>query len=165
MAAPRNRSLERIERAAERRHQRGVPRTRLGIAAGILALVIAPLAVYLTRQSLETTQTTYGVVAAESSPFLLTYLIGGSLAIGGIGLLVPKAWGWWLTAAAAVLGPLDLLRIYRNLYATLNFDHPNIDNVIRKLAFLAGVPAALYLVLLAILLVRKVRETYRVVSA
>lgn len=165
MVEPSNRSVERLERAAERRDQRRVPRTRLGIAAGLLALVIAPLVVHLTQESLETTQSTYGVVAMKRSPFLLTYIIGGSLAVGGVGLLAPKAWGWWLTAIAAIFGPLDLLRIYRNLYATLNFDHPDIDKVLGKLALLAGIPAALYLMLLGLLLARRMRETYRVVSA
>ena len=162
MARAENRSEERLERAAERQRQRGAVRTRLGLTAGVIAIVIAPLAVLFTRGSLEAIQTTYGVVARDSSPFLLTYIIGGGIAIGGIGLLLPKSWGWWLTLIAALLGPLDHLRIYRGLYSTLNFDHPDIDKVIGKLAFFAGVPITLYLTILVLLLVHGCREAYRV---
>ncbi len=162
MAASNNRSEERLERAAQRERLRSVPRTKLGITAGILAIVVAPLAVLFTMGSLGAIQTTYGVVAMDSSPFLLTYIIGGGIVLGGIGLLLPKTWGWWLTLVAAVLGPLDLLRIYRGLYASLNFDHPDVGKVIRKLAFFAGVPTTLFVAVLVLLLVRRMRETYRV---
>ena len=117
---------------------------------------------YLTSESVETIQRTYGVRAREDSPFLLTYIIGASLAIGSVGLWLPKTWGWWLTLVAAALGPLDLLRIYRGLYASINFDHPDVHRVIGKLSFGAGLPTTLYLTLLGVLLLRKMRANYRV---
>ena len=120
----------RMERLQERRAHRQIERTRLGIACGCIAMATAPLTILLTRHSIEAVQKTYGVftsrggLAGDLSPLLLTYLIGAGLVIGGIGLLLPKSWGWWVAIVSAALGPLDLFRIYRSLFAAVNLDHP-----------------------------------------
>lgn len=138
------------------------------MACGSIAIATAPLTILLTRHSIAAIQKTYGVstrpggLGGDLSPLLLTYLIGAGLVVGGMGLLAPKSWGWWLTAAAAALGPFDLFRIYRSLFATINFDHPDVDRVLRNLAVFTGIPMMFYGAVLALLFVRSVRQTYRI---
>lgn len=161
-------SETRVSRLEERKAQRQIQRTRLGVVCGCIAIATAPLTIFLTRHSIAEIQKTYGVhtraggLGGDLSPLALTYILGAGLVIGGIGLLAPRSWGWWLTAAAAVLGPFDLFRIYRSLFAAINFDHPDVDKVLANLALFTGIPMVFYGIVIALLLVRSVRQTYRV---
>ncbi|MFT7170942.1 MAG: hypothetical protein ACI80K_004093 [Paracoccaceae bacterium] len=159
--------LSRAEKRAALRH---IPRTKLGIACGIIAVIVGPLAILLTLGSIAAVQQTFGVSVGQSqmagglSPLILTYILGGGLVLGGLGLLLPKSWGWWLAIVSAAFGPLDLFRIYRSLFAAINLDNPNSDVVIRKLTLFTGVPALFYMALIALLLQRSVKTTYRISS-
>ena len=170
MSPTSERHTERMERLQERRALLQIERTRLGVACGCVAIATAPLTILLTRHSIAAIQKSYGVstrpggLGGDLSPLLLTYLIGAGLVVGGIGLLLPKSWGWWVAIVSAALGPFDLLRIYRSLFAAVNLDHPDVDVVIRNLTIFTGIPALFYVVVLALLLQRRVKDAYRIGS-
>lgn len=152
----------------KRKNRYPIERTRLSIAIGVVAILLGVAAVLLTKESIDVTTRTFGVFVARGqiegglSPLMLTYMCGATLVLGGIGALVPATWGWWAAAAGALFGVLDLFRIYRGLYQSINWDHPEVETVVGKLVLFSGVPALLYVALLVLLLLRPVRLNYRV---
>ncbi|MEM1449506.1 MAG: hypothetical protein AAF957_05480 [Planctomycetota bacterium] len=158
----------RSDRARRLREAQKVHRTRLGIAVGVLSIVAGLIGALLTKGSVVAVATEFGVLAFRSPmteglpPFLLTYIAAGCAVVGGIGLLVPHAFGWWTALAGAALGLADLGRLYVGLFGSIDANHPRAGEVTAELLGIVGVPAFVFVALVALLLQRPVRVTYRV---
>ncbi|MEM9382593.1 MAG: hypothetical protein AAGB93_21755 [Planctomycetota bacterium] len=158
----------RSDRARRLREAQRVQRTRLGIAVGVLSIVAGGIGALLTKGSIETVATEFGVLAFRSPmtgglpPFLLTYIAAGCSIVGGIGLLLPHTFGWWTALGGAALGLADLGRLYVGLFGSIDPNHPRASEVTAELLGIVGVPAFVFVALVALLVQRPVRVTYRV---
>lgn len=162
---PKRRRSPRSDRLREARR---IQRTPLLNAAGILALLAAGLAVYLTRVAYALVVVTFGAYAGRSdmtgelSPFLLTWIVSATIALGGIGILALQRWGWWVAASGAVLGLLDLGRFFGGLFGLINTNHPQAAETFQTLRIYVGIPGALYIAVIAVLMQRQLREAFGV---
>lgn len=150
------------ERTERLRSARKVQRTRLGTAVGVVSILAGVVGAFLTLWSLGAVMAEFGVLALP--PLLLTQIAAGCAVIGGIGLLLPKTWGWWVALAGAVLGLADLFRLYRGLFGSIDPSHPRAGEVTAKLLGIVGVPALLFIAVLALLMQHSVRVSYRITS-
>ncbi len=146
---------------------RRIEPSRAGTAAGILSIVCAVGSFYAILVCTLLVRRTFGAFAVTTTTefFLLNYITGGCLVIGGIGLLVRKTWGWWMALLGASVGLLDLARLFRGLFAIVNPDHPEAAATTATLIRFVSGPAALYIVVLVVLARSDVRENFRISSA
>lgn len=142
-------------------------RTRLGVALGVVALLVGLACIPLTLFGV-------GWMAALHEVFPMVTLVQGlalssiatlCLVGGGVGVLLLRPWGWWSVLAGATLGWIDQLRFYGPLAGALNPDHPQAAETAASLLVAAGIPGGLYFVLLVLLLLPSVRRAYRVSAA
>lgn len=162
------RRAPRSERTQRLRESRKVQRTRLGVAAGVVSIVAGLLGALLTEGSVVQVWREFGVYASKSEvtgslhPFLLTYIAAGCAVVGGIGLILPQAWGWWVAMTGAVLGLADLGRIYVGLFGSINPDHPRAAELTADLLQIVAPPGILFVGVIALLMQRPLRVAYRV---
>lgn len=167
MARSRQRTSARsAERAERMREARRIEPSKAGTAAGILSILCALGSLLAIVMCLILVAKVFGAFALGSRTqfFLLNLITGACLIIGGVGILVRKGWGWWLAFVGAVIGLLDLARLFRGLFAIINPDHPEAAaTTVTLLQWVSG-PAALYVVVLIVLTQRGVRENFRISS-
>jgi len=158
----------RSARAQRLREAKTVHRTRFGTAIGALSIVAGLLGALLTIGSIGAVMKEYGVIAfrspmtGELSPFLLTYIAAGCVALGGIGLLTLQTWGWWLAVAGATFGLTDLGRLYVGLFASINPDHPRAGELTGELLLIVSIPGSMFVAIIAMLMQRSIRVAYHV---
>ncbi len=143
----------------------------MGVATGSAAILAGALALTLTTLSLRLVMRTFMVqahqaqLASDFHPLMLTLIVAAGLAIGGVLMLLPKAPGWWVAFGSALAGLFDLVRLFRNLFGSINMEHPRADETLATLSVYAGIPAVLYVAVLALLCLHPVRAAFRVGSA
>ena len=146
---------------------RRIELTSLAKACAGLAAVTALVSHFAIRASVRDVFETFGafvVGTSETRFFLLNYIAGGCLVLGAAGLLARRTWGWWATFAGAVSGLGDMVRIYGGLFAIIDPDHPRAAETTATILQMVIGPALLFAGLGVLLLLRPMRETYRISS-
>ncbi len=146
---------------------RRIELTPLAKACAGLAAVTALVSHLAIRTSVRDVFETFGafvVGTSEARFFLLNHIAGGCLVLGAAGLLARRTWGWWATFAGAVSGLVDMVRIYGGLFAIIDPDHPRAAETTATILQMVIGPALLFAGLGVLLLLRPMRETYRISS-
>lgn len=146
---------------------RRIELTPLAKASAGLAAVTALVSNVAIRASVRDVFETFGafvVGASETRFFLLNHIAGGCLVLGAAGLLARRTWGWWAAFAGAVSGLGDMVRIYGGLFAIIDPDHPRAAETAATILQMVIGPALLFAGLGVLLLLRPMRETYRISS-
>lgn len=149
------------------REARRIEPSKAGTAAGVLSILCALGSYVAILTCLILVREVFGAfaVGTKSQFFLLNYVTGGCLVIGGIGLLARQTWGWWMAFVGSVVGLLDLARLFRGLFTIINPDHPEAaSTTVTLMQWVLG-PAMLYIVVLVVLTKRGVRENFQISSA
>ena len=148
------------------REARRIEPSKAGIAAGVLSILCALGSYFAILTCLLLVRRNFGAfaVGTKAQFFFVNYLTGACLVLGGIGLFMRKPWGWWLALVGAILGLLDLARLFSGLFGIINPDHPEAATTVATLIRWVSVPATLYIVVLVVLGLRSLRENFRITS-